>query len=67
MTTAKNIKDTYNLRYKPSIISRLDLAVKNAERCIKPHIVMLGDNGKYWVVCPSDAERLRKNGYEDAQ
>ena len=23
-----------------------------------------GGNGKYWVVCPSDAARLEKAGYE---
>lgn len=38
-----------------------------AENCIKIHMVVLGDNGKYWVMLPKFSERLVKSGYEYAQ
>ena len=28
--------------------------------------VMLGDNGKFWVACFADAQKLQKAGYEIA-
>lgn len=45
----------------------LDLARSFASGCHKPHRVMLGDHPQYWVVCPADAERLVKAGYEYAE
>ncbi|MDO9053398.1 MAG: hypothetical protein Q7U37_05650 [Gallionella sp.] len=45
-----------------------ELANNYANRCIKPHWVVLGDNdgenGEYWVVTPADAQRLEHAGYE---
>lgn len=45
-----------------------ELANNYANRCIKPHWVVLGDNdgenGEYWVVTPADAQRLERAGYE---
>ncbi len=45
-----------------------ELANNYANRCIKPHWVVLGDNdgenGEYWVVTPTDAQRLERAGYE---
>jgi len=41
-----------------------------AARCIKMHMVVQGDidengeNGRFWVVLPADAERLARAGYE---
>jgi len=41
-----------------------------AARCIKLHLVVQGDidedgeNGRFWVVLPADAERLARAGYE---
>lgn len=46
----------------------LDLANLYADRCVKPHWIVLGDNdgdaGEYWVVTPADAQRLERAGYE---
>lgn len=45
-----------------------DLASLYADRCVKPHWIVLGDNdgeqGEYWVVTPADAQRLERAGYE---
>jgi hypothetical protein len=45
-----------------------ELANSYANRCVKPHWVVLGDNdgetGEYWVVTPADAQRLERAGYE---
>jgi len=30
---------------------------------VKPMRIILGDDGKYWVVTPADAERLYRAGY----
>ena len=41
-----------------------------AARCIKLHLVVQGDidedgeNGRFWVVLPADAQRLETAGYE---
>lgn len=46
----------------------LSLAQSYADRCVKPHWIVLGDNdgenGEYWVVTPADAQRLEHAGYE---
>jgi len=61
------IKKSYNLKYRPDQFSTLAAAKRWADRCEKPHQVILGDNGKYWVVCPADAAKLQKAGLEYAQ
>ena len=52
-------------RYGPVVIRDEATAWSLADRCTKPQIVMLGDDA-YWVVCPADASRLEKAGYEYA-
>lgn len=37
------------------------------DRCLKAHMVILGDAAEYWVVTMAEAERLMKAGYEAAQ
>jgi len=37
-----------------------------ADRCHKPHRVILGDDQQFWVVTPAEASRLVKAGYEYA-
>ena len=37
-----------------------------ANRCEKLHMVVLGDNGDFWVAVPAATEWLVKNGYEYA-
>lgn len=63
MTTLKN---TLGLRHNPDVFTKMESAFRWAENCHKLHIVMLGDNGQYWVVCMADASRLVKSGYEIA-
>jgi hypothetical protein len=46
--------------------STLEAASRWANNCIKLHIVMLGDNGKYWVVNFANAQVLQKLGYQIA-
>jgi hypothetical protein len=45
------------------------LAIANefSNGCLKPHRVILGDHPSFWVVCPADAERLLRAGYEFAE
>jgi hypothetical protein len=62
----KTTKAAYGLRYEPAKFVDRGLAFKNAASCIKPHRVMLGDDMRYWVVCPADAQRLERQGIEYA-
>ena len=48
-------------------LSKLESAKRWADNCIKAHMVILGDDGKYWVVSFADAQRLVKQGYELAK
>ena len=61
-----NLKTTLGLRNNIDQFSTLEGAKRWANNCIKLHIVMLGDNGKYWVACFADAQKLHKMGYEIA-
>lgn len=53
-----------------AVFHNLELANSYADRCVKPHWVVLGghdeagENGEYWVVTPADAQRLERAGYE---
>lgn len=62
----KNLKTILGLRNNIDQFSNVDAAFRWANNCIKLHIVMLGDNGKYWVACFVDAQKLSKMGYEIA-
>jgi hypothetical protein len=42
------------------------LAESWAGHAAKAQVVMLGDDGRYWVVSPADAARLERLGYEYA-
>ena len=45
-------------------------SLKNAEsfrnRMTKTALIILGDDGKYWVACGRDADQLMKQGYQVA-
>lgn len=43
------------------------LAWSFCDRCIKAHMVILGDFSLFWVVTMAEAGRLMKGGYEAAQ
>jgi hypothetical protein len=62
-----NARETYE-RIKARAARFIDrqLAFEHAATTVKPHRVMLGDDGRYWVVTPADAARLERMGYEYA-
>lgn len=43
------------------------MAFNSLKHSLKPQRVILGDDMKFWVVCPADAERLYRAGYEYAE
>ena len=43
-----------------------ELAFKHSATTHKPTRVMLGDDDRYWVVTPADAERMERMGFEHA-
>lgn len=65
MNTTDKVKEALNPSNR---IEFNELAVANrfADNCNKIHMVVLGDNGKYWVMLPKFSERLVKSGYEYA-
>jgi hypothetical protein len=60
------IKNRYGIRNNPDMLTNLSAAKRWAANCSKLHLVILGDNGYYWVVCFSDAQILTKAGLEVA-
>jgi len=42
------------------------LAESAMSHTVKPMHLLLGDNGRYWIVKPADAQRLERAGYEYA-
>lgn len=38
-----------------------------ASRTDKPQMIILGDDGRFWLVCLADGEKLLKAGYETLQ
>jgi hypothetical protein len=61
-----NTKQVAGLKYQPIRFINLSLAIEHAANCIKPQRVMLGDDSRFWIVCPADAARLEAMGYEYA-
>ena len=64
--TMMTLKSKLGIRNNIDQFSSLEAANRWANNCVKLHIVMLGDNGKYWVACFADAQKLSKIGYEIA-
>lgn len=64
---SKQVKEVYGLRHRPDILSNRTAAFEWANGVKKLHFVILGDDCKFWVVCPADASRLIKAGYEYAK
>ena len=63
----KNLKTKLELRNKVDQFSTRGAAFRWANNCTKHHVVLLGDNGKFWVASFSDAQKLNKMGYEIAE
>jgi len=72
MATTKELQRTLNLRHEPIAFGSLERAKSYAARCTKPMWVVLGDvdedtgTAVAWVVCPADAAKLERAGYEIA-
>lgn len=52
------------IKYRPMVYTVAEYAMASAARCIKPHRVVMGIVGQYLVVCPADASRLCRAGFE---
>jgi hypothetical protein len=65
-TTTKALQTTLKLRHEPIRFSTPEAARHFADRCTRPMWVVLGDAARAWVVCPADAARLERAGYEIA-
>lgn len=69
----ERMKKALGLRYEPIAFSTLARARSYAARCKKPMWVVLGDideeagTATAWVVCPADAAKLERLGYEIAR
>lgn len=61
---AKEYKSNYSLRYTPDIFKSLENAKSFSSHAVKTQWVVMGFVGQYLVVCPADAQRLIKNGFE---
>ncbi len=59
-------KESLNLRYEPTAFTNRETAFGWSKHTVKPSMVILGSDCKFWVVCPADASRLIKLGYEFA-
>lgn len=68
--TTKELQAKLGLRYEPIAFHSLERAQSYASRCAKSMWVALGDHdgdeGVAWVVCPADAAKLERAGYEIA-
>lgn len=60
------IKSTLGLKDNVAEFTNRQLAFNYANRCIKQHVVMLGDNDMFWVACFADAQKLERLGYQIA-
>ncbi len=71
MTTSTSTKTTPKTKKQPweQVTKFTSLAVANryADGCIKLHLVILGDDGYFWVGTPRITEQLVKLGYEYAE
>ena len=62
----KQLKEKLNLKYRPVRFLDRTRAFKYSNRTNKLSFVMLGCDGRFWIVCGADASRLSKQGYEFA-
>lgn len=53
-----------NLQHEPIRFASRSVAEAFVNRAVVTYMIVLGDDQNFWVVCPSDAERLIKAGYE---
>lgn len=60
------LKKDLGLKYRPDRFLNIESAIGWANNATKLRFVMLGCDGRFWVVCGADASRLSKQGYEFA-
>jgi hypothetical protein len=60
MTTTRRHETIYKF-------TRLGNALSFTDRCPKIHMIILGDDERFWVVTPAHAARLVRQGYELAE
>ena len=60
------LKKDLGLKYRPDRFIKRESAFNWANNATNPRFVMLGCDGRFWVVCGADASRLSKQGYEFA-
>lgn len=65
--TMSDITSDPLIRTQISRFSTLALAKSFADRAVKPQMVVLGDDGKFWATTPSVATKLNQAGYQFAQ
>lgn len=53
-----------NLLHKPIQFRNLSLARSLRDTASVPLMVILGEDEKFWLVCPADASLLQQAGYE---
>lgn len=56
--------ETMITKNAPYRFINLNTARSFSNNCIKSHMIVMGDDSRYWVVTPADATRLVKAGYE---
>ena len=66
ITAENNTKRWENIMSQILRFNTLFSATTFAKRCKKLHMVVLGDNGEFWVAVPAITEWLVQNGYEYA-
>ena len=62
----KGLKNKLGLKRRPELFTDLKLAKGWADSAKTFHYVFLGCDGRFWVVCGADANKLNKLGYEFA-
>ena len=60
------LKEKLNLRHLPIEYQSLGLAREFIYGAFKTYMIILGENARFWICCPADAEKLARNGYEYA-
>ena len=60
----KELQKTLRLRHEPRAFTNPALAKSYALGCAKTHYVVMGDCPTFLAVCPADAARLERAGYE---
>ena len=62
----KKLRKDHGLRHEPIRTGNRTAAINLVAHGVKPHRVMLGFDGMFWVVCPADAAKLAEMGCEYA-